>query len=241
MAAAGRGAVADVATPALLIDLAQLDRNISSMAQWAAGTVSLRPHAKAHKCVEIARRQRAAGALGVTTATVWEALAMARADVGEVLLSSQTVVPEKLAVLAAAARTGRVLVALDSPIAAERLSEALRAAGSTVGVLVEIDVGMGRGGARSIDEAAELARHIDGTDRLELRGVMGYEGHAVLERDPTVAASWPRPPPRRSPARRPCCATSGSPSTSSRPAAPTRMTPPARIPRSPRSRRARTR
>ena len=79
-----------------------------------------------------------------------------------------------------------MLVALDSPVAADRLSEALRAAGSSVGVLVEIDVGMGRGGVRSVDEAAELARHIDGTDRLELRGVMGYEGHAVLERDPTV-------------------------------------------------------
>jgi D-serine deaminase-like pyridoxal phosphate-dependent protein len=186
VAATGLGPVADLTTPALLLDLDQLDENISSMAAWAAGSVSLRPHAKAHKCVEIARRQREAGALGVTTATVWEALAMARADVGEVLLSSQTVVPEKLAVLAEAARIGPVLVALDSPVAADRLSEALGAAGSSVGVLVEIDVGMGRGGARSIEAAAELAMHVAGTDSLELRGVMGYEGHAVLERDPQV-------------------------------------------------------
>jgi D-serine deaminase-like pyridoxal phosphate-dependent protein len=180
------GPVADLATPAVLIDLDQLDQNISAMAAWAAGKVGLRPHAKAHKCVEIARRQRQAGALGVTTATVWETLAMARAGVGEVLLSSQTVVPEKLAVIAEAARTGRVLVAIDSLVAADRLNGALGAAGSSVGVLVEVDVGMGRGGVRSIDGAAELARHVVDTDHLELRGVMGYEGHAVLERDSDV-------------------------------------------------------
>ncbi|MGH8241420.1 MAG: alanine racemase, partial [Steroidobacteraceae bacterium] len=94
------GPVDELTTPALLIDLDRLERNIATMASRAAGAVSLRPHAKAHKCVEIARRQHLAGAVGVTTATVWEALMMARADVGEILLSSQIVDQDKLAVLA---------------------------------------------------------------------------------------------------------------------------------------------
>jgi D-serine deaminase-like pyridoxal phosphate-dependent protein len=182
---ASLGPIADLTTPALLVDLRQLDENVAAMAGWADGSVQLRPHAKAHKCVEIARRQHAAGAVGVTTATVWELLAMSRAGVGEVLLSSQTVVPAKLAVLAAAAALGPVLVALDSPRAADLLSAALADAGSQAGVLIEFDVGMGRGGVRSIDDAVTLARHVARLRGIELRGVMGYEGHAVLEPDPS--------------------------------------------------------
>jgi D-serine deaminase-like pyridoxal phosphate-dependent protein len=182
----GLGPIADLTTPALLVDPVQLDANIASMAAWAAGTVALRPHAKAHKCVEIARRQHQAGSLGVTTATVWETLAMVRAGVGEVLLSSQTVVPDKLAVVAEAASAGPVIVALDSPDAADLLGESLARAGSSVGALIEVDVGMGRGGVRTVAEAVALARHLSGRDRIELRGVMGYEGHVVLEPDPQV-------------------------------------------------------
>lgn len=175
--------IEELPTPTLLLDLAALRRNVDAMAEWARGVVDVRPHAKIHKCVEIALLQQAAGSIGSTTATVWEAAPLVRAGVREVLIANEVVGADKLALLAQLAGEGSLIVAVDDLQTVDLLSQAAAAAGTEVGVLVDIDVGMGRGGVRSEDEARAVAGRAAAAPGVAVRGVMGYEGHAVLERD----------------------------------------------------------
>jgi 3-hydroxy-D-aspartate aldolase len=185
--------LADLVTPALVLDLDVLEANIGRMAErFAALPAELRPHVKAHKSSRIARLQCDAGAIGVTAATTAEALAMVAAGVGDVLIANQIVSEPQLARLASAAAEARIAVAVDDAVQVEAASRAGRRAGAIVGIVIEVDVGMGRAGARSPAEAvslAELAARLPGVD---LRGVMGYEGHCTDEPDRarrTVAAT----------------------------------------------------
>jgi D-serine deaminase-like pyridoxal phosphate-dependent protein len=179
---------ADVLTPALLLDLDTLKANIQAMATWAQGRVQLRPHAKTHKCVEIARLQLEAGACGLTVATIWEALALAEAEPESILVANELVDPRKLDLLATAARERSLIVAVDSVEGAEALSAAAQRAGSEIGALVDVDVGMGRCGARSTAEAVRVAGAVDQLAGIALRGVMGFEGHVVTEPDRELRA-----------------------------------------------------
>jgi D-serine deaminase-like pyridoxal phosphate-dependent protein len=168
-----------VATPALVVDVAAVDRNIARASAYFAGVQTrLRPHFKAHKCTELMRRQVAGGdCSGVTCATAWEAEVVARAGVHEdILVANEVADRAGLASLARAAETARVTVAVDSPRHVELL------AGLKLGVLIEIDVGQRRCGLDPGDEDAivALARLIEATPGLEFRGLQGYEGHAVL-------------------------------------------------------------
>lgn len=183
-----RNTLAGLPTPALLLDRDALTHNISTMAGWARGRVALRPHAKTHKCVEIALMQQEAGAIGATAATVWEVRGLARGGVREILLANELVDPAKADVLADAARSARVMAAVDDPRQVDLLADAAARAKVRLGVLVDVDVGMGRGGVRSTEEGLGLARRVAAQRVLELRGVMGYEGHAVLERDRSTRA-----------------------------------------------------
>lgn len=178
----------DVATPALLLDLEVLRRNMATMAGCLPGPARLRPHAKSHKCAEIARMQLEAGAIGLTTATVWEAAALARAGVPDLLIANEVVGGEKIEALAETARTARVTVAVDEAGNAAALASAAREAGSEIGVLIDVDVGMGRCGVRTVEEALALAGRVRGLPGLRLRGVMGYEGHCVMETDRALRA-----------------------------------------------------
>jgi D-serine deaminase-like pyridoxal phosphate-dependent protein len=173
----------ELATPALLLDLDALRANIRTMADWAEGRVGIRSHTKIHKCVEIARLQLEAGACGLTVATIWEALAMTGADPGSVLIANEILDPRKLDLLAVAAREREMILAVDSVEGAEASSAAARRAGSEIGVLVDIDVGMGRAGVRSAEDAVRVAAAVDGLPGIALRGAMGYEGHVVTEPD----------------------------------------------------------
>jgi D-serine deaminase-like pyridoxal phosphate-dependent protein len=175
-------------TPALVLDAAAVRRNVAAMAARMQGPTRLRPHAKSHKCAQIARMQVEAGAIGVTTATVWEAAALAQAGIEDLLIANQVVGEEKLRRLAETARQARLTVAVDDPGNAEALSTAARAAGSEIGVLVEVDVGMNRCGVRSREEAQRVAEHVHSLPGLCLRGVMGYEGHCSMEADRSVRA-----------------------------------------------------
>lgn len=184
MAAIGRRRH-QVETPALIVDLALARSNITAMgeriAQMPAG---LRPHIKVHKSPELARLQIAAGALGVSAATAWEAVVMAEAGIPNILVANQVVGPGKIRALAQAARLTRITAAVDSHANLGELSAAATAAGTTLGVIAEVDIGMGRCGVRSPGEALELARHAHGLPGIEWLGVMGYEGHCMLEPDP---------------------------------------------------------
>jgi D-serine deaminase-like pyridoxal phosphate-dependent protein len=184
-----RGKARDaLTTPALILDAAVVRRNIAAMAARTRGPTRLRPHAKSHKCAQIARLQVEAGAIGVTTATVWEAAALVQAGIEDVLIANQVVGEEKVRRLAEAACQARLTVAVDDSGNAEALSAAARAAGSEIGVLVEIDVGMNRCGVRSWEEAVQVAERVHSLPGLRFRGVMGYEGHCSMEADRTVRA-----------------------------------------------------
>ena len=174
----------EISTPALVLDLQALDRNIARMARFfAEGACRLRPHFKAHKTPEIAKRQLAAGSCtGLTCATVGEA-EIAAAFCDDILIANEIVVPEKCARVAALARRVRVTTAIDSRHGLEALSRAARDAGARIGVLVDLNVGQGRCGVEPGEAALTLARHANQSDGIVLRGVMGYEGHLQPVRD----------------------------------------------------------
>ncbi len=182
-AAIGRSR-SELETPALLLDLDIARTNIAVMAgHMERAGKSLRPHTKTHKAPQIARLQVDAGAIGVSTATAWEAIVMIDAGVDDILVANEVVGPSRIRALAEAARDGRVTVAVDSAANLDDLSAAAVAAGSVIGVLVEVDVGMSRGGVRSKEEALDVARHAVSLPGIEWRGAMGYEGHCMLEPD----------------------------------------------------------
>ena len=173
------GATRDaIDTPALLLDHEKLTRNIERMAALAAGgPAKLRPHAKTHKCVEIARLQLAAGAVGITCAKVGEAEALADGGIDDILIANQVIGPIKIARLVALARRCRVTVAVDDAGNVRELSAAASAAGVTLAVYVEVDVGMGRCGVPDGTAALELARLVEASGGLVFAGLQAYEGH----------------------------------------------------------------
>ncbi len=178
----------DLVTPALILDLDVARRNIAAMAEYMRTVpAKLRPHIKVHKSPELARMQMAAGeALGLTTATVWEAVVMVRGGIDDILIANEVVGEEKVKALAELARDARINVAIDDAHNAEELSSAALKAGSTLGVLIDLDVGMERCGVRTKEEALRLAEHVSKLRGLRLEGMMGYEGHCMLEPDPAL-------------------------------------------------------
>ncbi len=122
--------VQEVPTPALVLDLAAAERNIALMASAIESlNSSIRPHIKVHKSTDLARRQVAAGAHGLSTATVWEAVALAWEGLDDLFVVNTVSHPEKMRVLAELARSRRVLVAVDDASNAAELSMAARSAG----------------------------------------------------------------------------------------------------------------
>lgn len=178
----------DLVTPALILDLDVARRNIAAMAEYMRTVpAKLRPHIKVHKSPELARMQMEAGeALGLTTATVWEAVVMVRGGIDDILIANEVVGEEKVKALAALARDARINVAIDDAHNAEELSAAALKAGSTLGVLIDLDVGMERCGVRTKEEALRLAENVSKLRGLHLEGMMGYEGHCMLEPDPAL-------------------------------------------------------
>lgn len=172
----------DIPTPALVVDLPVMERNIERMASYfASRPAKLRPHFKAHKTPAIALRQLAAGSCtGLTCATIGEAEVIAFAGLCEqVLIANELVGPGKAARAAALARTVDLIVAVDSDAALMELAGAARAAGTTVGVLVDVNVGLPRCGIAPGEPALALARRAAEMRGVELRGAMGYEGHIM--------------------------------------------------------------
>lgn len=173
----------ELPTPALVLDLDAMRDNVATMASWTREHAAVRPHFKVHKSLEIAREQIAAGAIGITAATVWEAQALVAGGLDDILIANEIVTPGKGSLLAQLARGARITLAADDAGVVAALAALARAEGSTLELLVEVDVGMHRGGVRSIDDALLLARAIARQQGVALRGVMGYEGHVVLEPD----------------------------------------------------------
>ena len=171
------GGRARLDTPALLLDLEALDRNIARMAAHCRRTgQALRPHAKTHKSVEVARRQIAAGAVGQCCATLGEAEVLGRAGIPGVLVTSPVVGPRRAARLAALNETTQGLMAVaDDRGAVAALASVVT--GKPLSLLVDVDVGTRRTGVPSAQAAVALARQIAETPGLIFAGVQGYAGH----------------------------------------------------------------
>src|SRR5581483_11585543 len=120
---------AELLTPALVLDLDVMRENVATMAAWARSHVAVRPHFKTHKCIQIAREQLDAGAIGITCATVWEARALVEAGIDEILIANE-VSPAKVPLLAELARRSHMTVAVDDADGASALAAEVRSRGA---------------------------------------------------------------------------------------------------------------
>jgi 3-hydroxy-D-aspartate aldolase len=177
--------MAGIATPALVLDLDVFEANVATAFRLARSAgIALRPHAKSHKCVEIAAAYARAGAVGACVATVAEAEALSGAGVAGVLLTAPTAADEQLdRVAAIRARGGDLSVVVDHPDIVAALSRRCAAAGVTLRTLVDCDVGTGRTGVLSADGAVAVARAIAAAPGLQFSGVQAYWGHLQQVRD----------------------------------------------------------
>jgi D-serine deaminase-like pyridoxal phosphate-dependent protein len=170
--------LSEIETPALVVDLDILDRNLRRVAGYAQQHgLRLRPHTKTHKSVMLAKRQLQLGAAGLTVAKVSEAEVMLGAETADLLVAFPIVGSGKLARLMEVARRTHVTVALDSLAAARALSAAARAAQVEVGVLVEFDAGLGRVGVTPGEQLLDLARGVRELPNLDFQGLAFYPGH----------------------------------------------------------------
>lgn len=170
-------------TPALLVDLDALDHNAELMAsRCREAGLAWRPHVKACKTPRMAQRLLDAGAVGVTCAKVSEAEDMAAGGIQDILIANEVVGEFKAARAARLAREITLSVAADSEVNLRQLSAAAEAAGSAIDVLIDIDVGLHRCGVTP-EDAPALAQLTLDLPSLNLRGLMGYEGH-VMHLDP---------------------------------------------------------
>jgi D-serine deaminase-like pyridoxal phosphate-dependent protein len=175
----------ELITPALVLDIDAAQRNIDHMASELKqlGAATIRPHYKTHKSPDLARRQLQAGAGGLSMATVWEAAILAAAGMDDLFVVNTVAHPVKIAVLAELARERRVLVAADESGNAAALSAAAVTAGSTLGIMVEVDTGMDRCGVDDAAGCLALARQVTDLPGLRFEGITGYEGHCSMTPD----------------------------------------------------------
>lgn len=175
----------ELITPALVLDIDVAQRNIDHMAERLKqiGNATIRPHYKTHKSPDLARRQLSAGAAGLSMATVWEAAILAASGADDLFVVNTVAHPAKLALLAELARDHRILVAVDDADNAAAVSAAAVSAGSTLGIMVEVDTGMDRCGVDDGAAALALAWRVSELPGLHFEGLTGYEGHCALTPD----------------------------------------------------------
>ena len=150
-------------------------------ASWASATI--RPHYTTHTSPELAGRQLRAGAGGLSMATVWEAAVLAGAGMDDLFVVNTVSHPGKIRMLAELARDHRILVAVDEAANAAAHSAAAVRAGSTLGIMVEVDTGMDRCGVDTAEDAVAVARQVTDLPGLRFEGITGYEGHCSLTFD----------------------------------------------------------
>ena len=191
-------AVSEVDTPALILELDQFERNLARvMSAVRESGVRVRPHAKSHKCVEIARRQIAAGAIGICCQKTSEAEPFVANGVTDVLITNEVVGERKtlqLAELAARYPAATIGVCVDSSHAVSQLAHACGQAGARLDVYIELDVGHHRAGVADNAAVTALGQAIDSNSSLSLRGLHAYFGNAqhrrsVSEREEAIAAA----------------------------------------------------
>jgi D-serine deaminase-like pyridoxal phosphate-dependent protein len=189
--------VDEIETPAALVDLDVLERNVARMAEHArVHGVRLRPHVKTHKTVDIARRQVAAGASGLSVAKTSEAEVFAAAGFDDLFVAYPVVGSDKGRRLLALADRVRLAVGVDSEEGAATLARVFQAAGRTLDVMLKVDVGYHRVGVVP-ERAAEVARRIAALPGLHVRGVFTHAGQAYAAAAPDGVAECGRVEGRR--------------------------------------------
>ncbi len=166
-------------TPSIVVDRSRFEANLLRMAARAkeAG-LDLRPHAKTHKSIAVGRRQIKLGALGLTVAKPEEAMVFYHAGFNPVFLAYPPVGPHKLSRLRPAIEAGALIVGLDDLSVAQRLGAVASDLGTTVPVMFEVDVGMGRTGLPAGEPAAGAAVRAGRLPGIRLAGIYAHEGHA---------------------------------------------------------------
>lgn len=173
-------------TPTLLLDRAASQRNLAKMAEFFQNRpAKLRPHFKNHKCVQLARLQMASGAIGMTCAKLGEAEVLVDHGFRDLLIANQVVGELKISRLARLNNRAKVAVAIDHWDHAVALSTAACEAGSTIPILIEVDIGMGRCGVQAGEPTLELARRIQQLAGIRFAGLQAFEGHLVNVLDRT--------------------------------------------------------
>jgi D-serine deaminase-like pyridoxal phosphate-dependent protein len=177
--------VEELPTPAIVADADAIKTNLMLLAEYLNGRhCNLRPHFKSHKCVSLAQQQIACGnTTGITCAKVSEAEQLVSGGIVDVLIANQVIGRNKVSRVADLNRQAIVRVAVDSYEGIEQLSGAAQQAGVTIGVLVEVDIGMHRGGVRAGKPAIDLVEIISRTPAVRFDGLQGYEGHIVTVED----------------------------------------------------------
>lgn len=170
--------ISDLDTPAVIVDLDIMERNLSRMADYCrAHQLLLRPHTKTHKIPELAKQQIASGATGITVAKISEAEVMFDAGITDILIAYPIVGREKTTRLARLAEQASITVSLDSEIVARGVSEAATREGTRIGVLIEMDIGYERCGLSQETDLLALAGQVAQLPGLEFRGLMFFPGH----------------------------------------------------------------
>lgn len=176
-------------TPALCVDLDVMESNLRAMvASCREHGVGWRPHTKCHKSPTIAHQVIAAGALGITCAKLGEAEVMAAGGIQDILIANLIVGPQKIDRLVALRRVADPVVCIDHLDQAAPISAAMAAAGLTLRVILEVDIGLQRVGVLPGEPTLELARAVAALPGIDLAGIMGYEGHLLCIEDQTEKA-----------------------------------------------------
>lgn len=169
--------VADLDTPALLVDMAAMERNLSTMAHFfARSEVKLRPHFKNHRVLALASRQMDAGAIGMTCARLSEAEALVHHGIKSVLIANEIAGEGKIKRFAELSREAPVMVGIDNPKIVDEMAAWARNKKVDLYVVVDVDVGLKRCGVEPGENVIALAKRIR-EKGLKLHGIMGYEGH----------------------------------------------------------------
>lgn len=179
------GSRSRIPTPALVLDLDAFERNVARMAEHCkVNGLGLRPHAKTHKSVTVAKAQIAAGALGICCAKLGEAEAMAAGGIESILITSPVVTAQGIErLMTLNAKLPDLMVVVDNPENARALAAAAAEYKRVLKVLVDLDIGLHRTGIRPGDDATELAELLDAAEYLELRGLQAYAGHLMHVHD----------------------------------------------------------
>jgi 3-hydroxy-D-aspartate aldolase len=173
--------IPDLPTPCLVLDLDGFEANLEKMGRFTMDRgVALRPHAKTHKCVKIARRQIEKGAIGISVATIAEAEVMARAGIRGLLLTAEMVGEPKIArLIQLVAKAPETMVVVDHVDNARDLQQAAAAAQLRLHVLIDLEIGQNRTGVEPGEPALKLAQTIANSPNLQLKGLCAYAGHVA--------------------------------------------------------------